>query len=370
MTKTQTIPFFDLKASHGVMYEELKTALINALDSGQYILGPEVEAFEQAFASYCGSVHCVGVGNGLDALKIALKTLKIGPQDEVIVPAHTFIATWLAVSELGATIVPVDVDAISYNIDPKLVEAAITPKTKAIIAVHLYGQCADMDALQEIATKHRLFLIEDAAQAQGALYKGRKAGSLSDIACFSFYPGKNLGALGDAGALLTQDEQLARQARLLRSYGSEKKYEHLIAGGNSRLDSLQAAVLSVKLCYLDTHNAQRRELAGLYLEQLAGSGLILPQVSPGNESVWHQFVIQTNGRKSLMEKLKDRGVETLIHYPKAIYEQGAYQELGFNKNDFPISQSLSEKVLSLPMGPHLSKDDVTFISEQILASLK
>ncbi|HLM01516.1 MAG TPA: DegT/DnrJ/EryC1/StrS family aminotransferase, partial [Pyrinomonadaceae bacterium] len=319
------VPFLDLKAVYSEIKDELDEAYARVMSSGWYILGAEVEAFENEFAAYCGAKHCIGVANGLDALHLVLRGYGIGEGDEVIVPANTYIATWLAVSYAGATPVAVEPDIETYNLDPRKIEAAITPRTRAIMPVHLYGQPAAMDALNEIARKHHLKVIEDAAQAQGARYKNRPTGSLSDAAGFSFYPGKNLGAFGDAGAVVTSDDELADAVRLLRNYGSRVKYHNEVKGFNSRLDPLQAAFLSVKLRHLDDWNARRRKIARKYIEALSDcSKIVLPVLEEEAESVWHLFVVRCAERERLQNFLKERGVETLIHYPVPPHLSEAY----------------------------------------------
>src|SRR5882762_609929 len=318
------VPFLDLKAEYAELKSDLDAAIQRVLASGWYILGAELEAFEKAFAAYCAVSHCVGVGNGLDALHLILRALEIGFGDEVIVPANTYIATWLAVSYSGATPVPVEPEERTYNIDPSRIEEAITSKTKAIIAVHLYGQPADMDAINEIAARHGLKVIEDAAQAHGARYKGRRAGSLADAAGFSFYPSKNLGALGDGGAVTTDDDALADRVRVLRNYGSRQKYRNETKGYNSRLDELQAALLREKLRLLDQWNERRRSIARRYLEGLAGLPLVLPHVPPGCEPIWHVFVVRSARREWLASTLEAAGIGTLVHYPIPPHLQPAY----------------------------------------------
>jgi dTDP-4-amino-4,6-dideoxygalactose transaminase len=335
------------------------------MESGWFILGAEVEAFETEFAAYCGARHCIGVGNGLDALHLILRAMEIGEGDEVIVPANTYIATWLAVSYAGATPVPVEPDERTYNIDPTQIEAAITERTCAIIAVHLYGQPAEMDAINEIAARHGIKVIEDAAQAQGAQYRGRMAGALADAAGFSFYPGKNLGALGDAGAITTNDPKLAERIRLLGNYGSSVKYRHDLKGFNSRLDELQAALLRVKLRKLDEWNDRRKAMARLYMQMLQAKNLVLPFIPEHVETNWHQFVIRRRRRDELREHLAAAGVGTIIHYPIPPHMQKAYAELGLGAGTFPISESMAREVLSLPMSPHLSDKDVRLVASQI-----
>lgn len=348
------IPFLDLKSPYFELKDELDAAYHRVMESGWYILGSELEAFEAEFAEYCEAKHCIGVGNGLDALHLILRAMDIGEGDEVIVPSNTYIATWLAVSYAGATPVPVEPDERTYNIDPALIEAAITPRTKAILAVHLYGQPADMDPINELATKHGLKVIEDSAQAHGARYKGRRTGSLGHAAGFSFYPGKNLGALGDGGAITTNDAALAERIRIMRNYGSKIKYHNEVKGYNSRLDELQAALLRVKLASLDEWNARRTERAALYGEKLSGSGLNAPFVPEWAVPAWHLYVVRSRRRDQLQKFLQERNIGTMIHYPIPPHQQAAYAELGLTAGAFPIAETVHNEVLSLPMGPHLS----------------
>jgi dTDP-4-amino-4,6-dideoxygalactose transaminase len=349
------IPFLDLKAQNGAIADELQDAVMRVVRSGSYILGPEVAAFEKEFAAYCGVAHAIGVSNGLDALRLILQAYEIGPGDEVIVPSNTYIATWLAASYVGARPVPVEPVEATYNIDPDRIEAAITPRTKAIIAVDLYGQPVDADAINAIARRHKLRVIEDAAQAQGARYRGKICGSLADAAGFSFYPAKNLGAAGDAGGVTTNDAALADRVRVLRNYGSRVKYHNEMKGANCRLDDLQAAVLRVKLRHLDADNKRRRAIAAEYLRGLAGaSSLTLAQVPDWAEPIWHLFVIRHPNRAALQRALETRGIGTLIHYPVAPHLQPAYAELGLQRGALPISERIHDEVLSLPIGPMMS----------------
>lgn len=360
------VPFLDLAPLHEEIADELQCAFQRILASNRFIRGREVEAFESEFAEYCEAKHCIGVGNGLDALTLILRALDIGPGDEVIVPAHTFIATWLAVSQAGATPVPVEPDAGTYNIDPGLIEAAVTPRSRAIMPVHLYGQPADMDAILEIAGRHGLRVIEDAAQAHGARFKGRRCGGIGDAAGFSFYPGKNLGALGDGGAVVTNDAGLAARVRRISNYGSERKYDHSEPGVNSRLDEMQAAFLRVKLGHLDGWNAHRREIAAIYREGLAGmQGTLPPSVPDWAEPAWHLFVIRDRNRDALAAALEERGIGTLIHYPVPPHFSGAYRDGGWAARELPLSERLTDEVLSLPMGPHLKPADARRVVEAV-----
>lgn len=362
------ISFLDLNASHADIREELDQAYRDVLDGGIFIMGPQLEAFEREYASFCGSRHCIGVGNGLDALRLILQGYGIGAGDEVIVPSNTFIATWLAVTQVGATPVPVEPLEQTCNIDPARIEAAITARTRAIMPVHLYGQPAEMDAIKEIARRHGLKVIEDAAQSQGASYRGRASGALGDAAGHSFYPGKNLGALGDGGAITTDDDALAERVRMLRNYGSVKKYEHEMIGFNSRLDELQAAFLRVKLRRLSAWNARRRAIAARYQAGLSGlRDCVLPSAPAHIEPVWHLYVIRTRQRQAMQQALQAAGVATGIHYPTPPHLQGAYAEAGFAPDSFPLSRALHAEVLSLPMGPHLSDDDVDAVISAVRA---
>lgn len=362
-----TIPFLDLRAINNNHREALEAAFRRVLDSGWFIMGQELETFEFEFAEYCEARHCIGVGNGLEALHLILRAMEIGSGDEVIVPANTYIATWLAVSYAGAMPVPVEPLEATYNLDPELIEAAITPRTKAILAVHLYGQPADMDPIIEIARRHGLKVIEDAAQAHGARYKGRRCGSLGEAAGFSFYPGKNLGALGDGGAVTTNDDTLAERIRVLRNYGSKVKYHNDVKGYNSRLDELQAALLREKLKGLDGENARRAELAARYSELLGETGLVLPFVPSWASPAWHLYVVRCPLRDRLQAHLHASGVGTMIHYPIPPHLQPAYAELGLTRGMFPISEAIHDTALSLPMGSHLCVDDVSQVVSHISA---
>lgn len=360
------IPFLDLKNINLRQREAFHVALDRVLDSGWLILGAETEAFEREFADYCGARHAVGVANGLDALHLVLRAWGIGPGDEVIVPSNTYVATWLAVTHTGATPVAVEPDEATCNIDPALVEAAITTRTRAIIPVHLYGQTAQMGPLMAIAGRHGLKVLEDAAQAHGARYNGRRTGALGDAAAFSFYPGKNLGALGDAGAVTTNDDVLAEQLRVLRNYGSRVKYHNEIVGYNSRLDELQSAFLRAKLPLLDSDNAARAAIAVRYTRELAGiDGLLLPTVSPGCDPVWHVFVVRHPKRGALARALAQAGVGTVIHYPIPPHLQPAYGALGIAAGALPISEYLHEQVLSLPIGPTMTEEEVDRVIQAV-----
>ena len=360
------VPFLDLQVAHQELRSELDDAYRRVMDSGRYILEQEVEAFEGEFADYCGARYCIGVGNGLDALHLILRAYDIGAGDDVIVPAHTYIATWLAVSFAGARPVPIDAEPRTFNIDPERIEGAITPRTKAIIAVHLYGQPADMGPIVAIARKHNLKVIEDAAQAHGARYKGQRAGSLGDAAGFSFYPGKNLGALGDAGAIVTNDLDLAKRVRMLGNYGSQIKYEHEFMGVNSRLDALQAAFLRIKLKYLDQWNERRQKAARSYVALLGDlPELALPLVPKWAEPVWHLFVVQHKQRDDLQAFLAKKEIGTLIHYPVPPHLSKAYTDCGGQIGKYPITERLADTVLSLPMGPHLSDERLAAVAAKL-----
>ncbi|MEK4083017.1 DegT/DnrJ/EryC1/StrS family aminotransferase [Psychrobacillus sp. FSL K6-1415] len=354
------IPFLNLKKINAQYVQELKEATSRVIDSGWYINGEEVTTFEQNFAAYCGVRHCIGVSNGLDALKLILRAYEIGPGDEVIVPSNTYIASILAISEVGATPILVEPNLETYNIDHSLIDSKITSSTKAILVVHLYGLVAEMNPILEIAKKHQLKVIEDAAQAHGAIYNGKRTGDLGDAAGFSFYPGKNLGALGDGGAITTNDDKLAGKLIALRNYGSHKKYENLYKGYNHRLDEMQAALLLVKLQYLDVDNMRRRIIAKKYLEEIINSTIILPH-NPINteQTVWHVFVIRTKERDRLQSYLLDNGIHTVIHYPIPPHKQEAYKEM--KQECFPISEQIHQEILSLPISPVQTNEETAEI---------
>lgn len=360
------IPFLSFTGQNNLIETEIRAAFERVFQNKWYILGNEVAGFEKAYAHYNQVQHCIGVANGLDALNIALKTLEIGKGDEVITPSNTFIATWLAISQTGAAIVPVEPDPQTYNLDPGRIEAAITTKTKVIIPVHLYGQACEMDTIMQVAAKYNLFVIEDNAQAQGCTYDGKLTGSFGNINATSFYPTKNLGAYGDAGALTTNDEDLAKKASLIRNYGSEKKYYNDIIGVNSRLDELQAAFLSVKLKYLNGWLDERRKIAASYNEKLAGiRRLTLPATALGAGHVYHLYVIRINDRDELEQYLNSHGIGTGIHYPVSPHLQKAYQHLGYKKGDFPIAEKLAETCLSLPLNPGMNDEEIIYICRTI-----
>lgn len=350
------VPFLDLRAAFVELKQEISEAVARVLDSGFYILGPEVETFESEFSAYCEAKQAVGVADGLDALHLALRAMEVGPGDEVIVPSNTYIATWLAVSQCGATPVPVEPLEATYNLDPSLIEGALTRRTKVILPVHLYGQPADMDPILEIARKHGLRVLEDAAQAHGARYKGQRIGAHGDAVAWSFYPGKNLGALGDGGAVTTNDPELADRIRVLRNYGSRVKYINEVQGYNSRLDPIQAAVLRVKLKHLDDWNARRSAQARRYLEALANSGLALPRAPQWVDPAWHLFVIRDPQRDALQHRLTEAGIGSLIHYPIPPHRQKAYANTSCAFRKLPRASQMADEVLSLPIGPHLTED--------------
>jgi dTDP-4-amino-4,6-dideoxygalactose transaminase len=353
------VPFLDLGAAYREIQTEIESAILTSLRSGWYIGGENVEGLEQEYAAYTETEHCVGVANGLDALHLALLAMGIGAGDEVIVPSNTYIATWLAVSQCGAIPVPVEPVESTYTLDPDRIESAITLHTKAILPVHLYGQPADLDPILTLARKYGLRVLEDAAQAHGARYKGRRIGGHGDAVAWSFYPGKNLGALGDAGAVTTNNPEIADRIRVLRNYGSRVKYVNEVKGYNSRLDPIQAVALRVKLRYLDEWNARRTAIAARYSVELAGTGLVLPRVPDWAEPVWHIYVVQDPKRNALQKSLQESGIVTLIHYPIPPHLQDAYRDAGFTAGQFPIAERMANRVLSLPMGPQLDKTGVT-----------
>ena len=359
------IPFLDLKATYLELKDEIDAAVSRVLASGWYLIGGELEAFEAEFAAYTGARHCIGVANGLDALHLALRAMDIGPGDEVLVPSNTYIATWLAVSQCGATPVPVEPDERTYNMDPRRIEDAITPRTRAILPVHLYGQPADMAPILACAKKHGLKVLSDGAQAHGARYRNAAIGGLGDATAWSFYPGKNLGAYGDAGAVTTDDPELAARLRVLRNYGSRVKYVNDVQGYNSRLDEMQAAILRVKLRHMDTWNARRADVAARYQAALSQSPLILPTVIPETTPVWHLYVVRHPQRDALQRELQALGVQTLIHYPIPPHRQQAYAELGLAAGSFPLAAAMAASVLSLPLGPHLSSDEQAAVIDAV-----
>jgi dTDP-4-amino-4,6-dideoxygalactose transaminase len=363
------IPFLDLKSPYVELKDELDAAYTRVMKSGWYILGEEVDLFEKEFAQYCGASHCVGVGNGLEAMTLILRAYNIGPGDEVIVPSNTYIATWLAVSHVGATPVAVEPDPRTYNIDPARIEAAITPRTRAIMVVHLYGQTADMDPIIGIARAHNLKIVEDSAQAHGARYRETAAGHLGDASAWSFYPSKNLGALGDAGAITTNDAELADKVRVIRNYGSRVKYDNEVKGYNSRLDELHAALLRVKLRKLNEWNARRAAIANTYLSHLRdNSAFVLPHVPEWATPSWHLFVVRHEERNRVARALSESGIGTLIHYPTPPHLSGAYSESTDRRDQFPIAKLIADTVLSIPIGPHLSVDSAEIVVDALSAA--
>lgn len=360
------VPFLDLATAYQELKPEIDCAVQRVLSSGSYILGREVDLFEQSYARFCGARYSVGVANGLDAITLALLAMDVGPGDEVIVPAHTYIATWLAVTRTGATPVPVEPLLSTCNLDPGRIEDAITGRTRVILPVHLYGQPADLDPILQIAWTHGLRVLEDAAQAHGAKYKGRRIGAHGDMVAWSFYPGKNLGAMGDGGAVTTDDPELADRVRVLGNYGSRVKYHHELQGTNSRLDPLQAAILRVKLDHLVEWNARRRQVAQDYGKALSDLGIVLPDVSSDIEPSWHLYVVRHRERDRLQLFLKKAGIETLIHYPVPPHLQPAYQGMNLPADRFPVTLRIASDALSLPMGPHLGKEQFDHVIETIL----
>ena len=359
------VPLVDLAAQYRTIAPEVEQAAAKVLREADFILGSEVKRFEQEFAEFCESRYAVGVDSGTSAIELALRAYEIGAGHEVITAANSFIATSLAVSHAGATPVLIDVDPRTYTIDVAVIEQAITPRTKAIIPVHLYGHPAYMDRIQEIAERHRLVVIEDACQAHGARYRGRRVGSWSHASAFSFYPGKNLGAYGDGGMVVTNDQRIAQRVEMLRNYGQQEKYHHLFRGYNRRLDTLQAAVLRVKLRYLERWNEARRRNAALYHKLLKGSGVGLPSEAADARSAWHLYVIRVGHRDALREHLASRGISTGVHYPIPIHLQPAYQDLGHKAGDFPISESCARSILSLPMYAELVRRQIELVAEAI-----
>ena len=359
------IPFVSFRPMEKELNSELRNAFERVLEHSWYIQGKENESFEKAFAEYCGTKYCIGVGNGLDALMLILKALGIGEGDEVIVPSNTYIATALAVTYVGAKPVFAEPDIETFNMDPGCIEAAVTEKTKAMIPVHLYGRACDMDPMMKIAGKYGLKVVEDCAQAHGAAYKGRKVGTFGDAAGFSFYPGKNLGALGDAGAVVTNNEEIAAKVRALGNYGSDYKYHHIYKGNNSRLDELQAAFLSVKLPHLERMNEERRRIAGRYLAEIRHPELVLPAVTEGYVPVWHIFGIRCARRDELEKWLADQGIGTNKHYPIPMHLQECYRDLGLGQGDFPIAEEISRTELSLPMYYGMTDEEIRTVIDAV-----
>ena len=359
------VPFLDLKSLYKDQKEEFDTQTLNFFQSGYYIGGKEVESFETSFAKYTSSKFCVGVANGFDALRLALKAIDIKNGDEIIVPSHTFIATWLAVTECGGIPIPVEVNEQTYNLDASIIANSITNKTKAIIPVHLYGQPADIDQICDIARKNNLYVIEDAAQAHGARYKNKSIGSHGDIVAWSFYPGKNLGAFGDAGAITTNNENLAEKVKIIGNYGSSEKYVNDILGCNSRLDPIQATALKIKLNTLDKYNKRRKKVAEIYIKNICSNKVILPTVPDWSDPVWHLFCIRVANRDEVQSKLRGLGIETLIHYPIPPHLQNAYRHLNFHRGSYPISEKISDEILSLPISPLIADNEVEYVIDSI-----
>lgn len=360
-----TVPFLDLGAAYREMTAEIDAAVGRVLRSGMFVGGPEVAAFEQAFAAYTGAVACTGTANGLDALHLALRAMGVGPGDEVIVAANGFVATFLAVSMAGAVPVPVEPDPATHNLDSRRIADAITPRTKVILPTHLYGQPADMDAILAIARDHGLKVLEDGAQAHGSRYKGRPVGAHGDAVTWSFYPSKNLGCLGDGGAVTGGDAELIDRVRILGNYGSHVRYVNDVRGVNSRLDPIHAAVLAAKVDRLDRWNDRRRAIAARYLAELADTDLILPVVPDWADPVWHLFVVRSRTRDALKARLDAAGVQTLIHYPIPPHLQKAYADLGYKPGDFPIAEQLATEVLSLPIGPHMTDAEIDAVIDAV-----
>ena len=368
MTERIQIPFVDLQAQYKTIAKEINAAIQGVLDRSDYVLGDEVRLFEEDFAKFIGATEAIGVGSGLDALELALRAYGIGPGDEVITAANTYIATVLAIIAAGARPVLVDMDPSTYNISPNAIEAAITPRTRGIMPVHLYGQPADMEAILKIARKNKIIVIEDAAQAHGAMYANRRAGTWGHAAAFSFYPGKNLGAYGDGGAVTTNNPVIAEKIRQLRNYGQRVKYEHVVAGTNSRLDTIQAAILRVKLRHLDVWNAARQRHAAAYNSLLAGGPYVLPHVAAHRTHIFHLYVIETDNRRHAQEFLSARGIATGIHYPIPIHMQEACKDFGYSRGDFPATEAAANRILSLPMYPELTEEQLDYVASSLRES--
>lgn len=364
MASRTAIPLVDLRAQHETIAAEIEAAMGEVISTTSFVLGPAVDAFEREFAAYCEAAEAVAMDSGISALELGMRALDIGPGDEVITPANSFIASSGAVSFTGATPIWVDVDAGTYNAAPELIEAAITPRTKAIMPVHLYGQPADMDAILAIGERHGIPVIEDACQAHGARYRGRRAGTIGRWAAFSFYPGKNLGAYGDAGAIVTNDTELAERLRMMRNYGQRKKYDHVFLAWNRRMDSLQAAVLRVKLAHLEGWNAARRQVASIY-DELLPDAITRPRVLPGVEHVYHQYVIEVDDRDEVLARLGELGIGAAIHYPIPIHLQEAYRDRGIGPGSFPVTEAAAPRLLSLPMYPELGEDGARRVAEAV-----
>lgn len=363
--KHPNVPFVDLGVQYRAIASEINDAISKVILEADFILGREVALFEEEFAAFCDAGHAVGVDSGTSALELVLRAFAIGPGDEVITAANSFVASALGISHAGAKPVLVDVDPYTYTLEVTAIERALTRRTKAIIPVHLYGHPAHMEPIRQLADKHGLVVIEDACQAHGARYKGKRVGSLGHAAAFSFYPGKNLGAYGDGGMVVTNDRKVAKRLEMLRNYGQKEKYKHLFRGYNRRLDTMQAAILRVKLKYLEKWNAARRWNAKLYQKHLEGSGVVVPGEAGGAESVWHLYVIRTEQRETLKDHLINRGISASIHYPVPIHLQPAYQDLGHKRGDFPVTEAYADRILSLPMYAELTARDIEFIAQII-----
>lgn len=359
------IKFLDLEKINNRFRAEIDARIKAVLDRGWYLEGEENERFARNFAKFCGSKYALGVANGLDAINLIIRAYGFGVGDEIIVPSNTYIATILAVSQNGCTPILVEPDINTYNINPELIEAKITPKTKAIIVVHLYGQAVQMEKIWALAQKYSLKIIEDSAQAHGAIYQGKRVGSLSDASAFSFYPGKNLGCLGDGGGITTDDESLFRKVKAIANYGSDRKYHHIYKGVNSRLDEIQAAILDIKLAHLDADNAKRREIAKIYRQSITNPKIILPQAYDENACVWHCFVVRTDKRDEFQQYLNDNGVQTIIHYPTPPHKQGAYKE--WENHSYPISEEIHRTIISLPISPVMSDEEINKVIEVVNA---
>ncbi|MDP8211900.1 MAG: DegT/DnrJ/EryC1/StrS family aminotransferase [Candidatus Zapsychrus exili] len=359
------IPFIDFSEQYKMIKDEIDVGLKEVFESGAFILGPQEKAFEADFSAYCDSKYGIGVNSGTDALYLALGALGVQPGDEVILPSFTFIATALCISYTGAKPVFVEVEDTTYNIDPNKLEALITDKTKVIMPVHLYGQCANMDEIVQIAKKYNIAVVEDAAQAHGAIYKGKKIGSLGDVACFSFYPTKSLGAFGDGGMVITSNEEIDKKVRMLRDYGREGRYDHKVKGFNSRLDTVQAVVLSAKLKRLDEFNRMRNEAAQYYFKMLEGvDGIVVPKIAEDRTHVFQTFGIRVlENRDAVLDKMKEKGVGVLIHYPIPVHLQEAYKDAGYKEGDLPVTEQIANQVLSLPMFPHITKEQIDYVCD-------
>src|SRR5437588_1967315 len=359
------VPFVDLGAQYRAIAAEINHAISKVIQETDFILGREVRLFEEEFAAFCEARYAVGVDSGTSALELVLRAFDIGPGDEVITAANSFIASALGISHVGANPVLVDVDPCTYTVDVEAVERAITRRTKAILPVHLYGHPAHMDPIRQLADKHGMLVIEDACQAHGARYQGKRVGSLGHAAAFSFYPGKNLGAYGDGGMVVTNDGKVAERLQMIRNYGQQEKYKHLFRGHNRRLDTMQAAILRVKLKYLEQWNAGRRRNAKLYQKHLQGSGVFVPAAAGCSEAAWHPYVIRTEQRDALKEHLDSKGINVGIHYPVPIHLQPAYQDLGHKRGDFPVTEAYAGRILSLPMYAELSDQEIEYIAETV-----